>query len=253
LLVLNKSFAARAIFRFRPPLYPSTTYCFLQVPRQDLAAGRGEHKEQAMPADATLTTPSTHARLRRRHGSSPFSNGAWYRNTARDLAAPAVVAPASWQADAGGPASTALQRAVRWVGPHITRSAEAVKTTVRGAALLLLGGAFLFGGLGRLLDVGMATGVMGHLGAGPAVAASGAEMLVELAALILLLLGIHRWAGALVLAAVTFFAAYAASAVGASVVLPARLPVSDSFAFQIAVAVGFLLLAWADFRRSSMG
>ncbi len=119
---------------------------------------------------------------------------------------------------------------------------------LRGALVLGLAALYLLGGFARMLDIGFAGGAARHVGLAPAVLLSVAEVVLELAALAMLLLGIRRWLGALLLATFTLVAAYTAHRVAGSVVLPTRILGNGGLGPQIALALGFVLLALEDLR-----
>lgn len=107
---------------------------------------------------------------------------------------------------------------------------------------------YLFGGFARVLEIGYAGGAVQHVGFAGAALLSVAEVVVELGALAMLLLGIHRWLGALLLAALTVLAAVSASHFAGVVVLPTRIIAGDGLLLELGMAIGFLLVALEDFR-----
>jgi uncharacterized membrane protein YphA (DoxX/SURF4 family) len=83
--------------------------------------------------------------------------------------------------------------------------------TVRWVALLALCAAYLQGGIVKATDFAGAIAEMQHFGLAPAAPLALLTIVVEIGASVLILTGIHRWAGALVLAGFTFFATFVAN------------------------------------------
>ena len=121
-------------------------------------------------------------------------------------------------------------------------------TTIRWLALLALCAAYLQGGLNKALDFGGAIAEMQHFGLAPAVPLALLTIVVELGASLLILSGIYRWAGALVLAGFTLFATFVANRFW-EMVPPERFMAANSFFEHIGLIGGFILIAWHDLKQ----
>jgi uncharacterized membrane protein YphA (DoxX/SURF4 family) len=120
--------------------------------------------------------------------------------------------------------------------------------TVRRLALLALCAAYLQGGLDKALDFPAAVAEMQHFGLVPAAPMALVTIVVELGASALILSGIHRWAGALVLAGFTLCATFVANRFW-EVAPPERLMAANSFFEHIGLVGGFVLVAWFDLQQ----
>lgn len=116
---------------------------------------------------------------------------------------------------------------------------------LRWLALLLLCGAYLQGGLVKLLDFPGAVAEMAHFGLAPPVLFAALVIVLELGASALILSGRLRWLGALMLAAFTLAATFMANryweAQGHE-----RFMLMNAFFEHVGLAGGFLLVAWHD-------
>ena len=83
--------------------------------------------------------------------------------------------------------------------------------TIRWLALLALCGAYLQGGFDKAADFAGAVAEMQQVGLTPAAPLAAFSIVVELVASLLILTGIQRWAGALVLAGFTLGATFVAN------------------------------------------
>jgi len=119
---------------------------------------------------------------------------------------------------------------------------------IRWLALLALCAAYLQGGLDKALDFGGAIAEMQHFGLAPAVPLALLTIVVELGASLLILSGIYRWAGALVLAGFTLFATFVANRFW-EMVPPERFMAANSFFEHIGLIGGFILIAWHDLKQ----
>ena len=119
---------------------------------------------------------------------------------------------------------------------------------IRWLALLALCAAYLQGGLNKALDFGDAIAEMQHFGLAPAAPLALLTIVVELGASLLILSGIYRWAGALVLAGFTLFATFVANRFW-EMVPPERFMAANSFFEHIGLIGGFILIAWHDLKQ----
>jgi len=119
---------------------------------------------------------------------------------------------------------------------------------IRWLALLALCAAYLQGGLNKALDFGGAIAEMQHFGLAPAAPLALLTIVVELGASLLILSGIYRWAGALVLAGFTLFATFVANRFW-EMVPPERFMAANSFFEHIGLIGGFILIAWHDLKQ----
>ena len=115
-------------------------------------------------------------------------------------------------------------------------------------ALLGLCAAYIQGGLDKLLDFNAAVAGTQGFGLPFATAATAATIVTELAGSALILTGIHRWLGALWLAAFTLFATFVANRFW-ELLPPQRFMVENSFFEHLGLVGGFLLIAWLDLRK----
>ena len=120
---------------------------------------------------------------------------------------------------------------------------------VHFVALLGLCGAYIQGGLTKLLDFNAAVAETQSFGLPFAAVATTATIITELAGSALILTGIYRWLGALWLAGFTVFATLAANRFW-EMQPPQRFMVENSFFEHLGLTGGFLLVAWLDLRKS---
>ena len=114
--------------------------------------------------------------------------------------------------------------------------------------MLLLCAAYLQGGIDKVWDFQAAVAEMIHFGLpAPALFAT-LTIVVEFAAPALILFGVQRWAGALVLAGFTLIATFVANRFWEPGVTP-RLPIENAFFEHLGLVGGFLLIAWDDLRE----
>jgi uncharacterized membrane protein YphA (DoxX/SURF4 family) len=119
-------------------------------------------------------------------------------------------------------------------------------------ALLALCGAYLQGGLIKAADFAAAIEEMQHFGLAPAAPLAALTIGVEIGASLLILAGIYRWAGALVLAGFTILAAFVANRFW-EMAQPERLMAANAFFEHIGLAGAFVLVAWYDLKHRSAG
>jgi uncharacterized membrane protein YphA (DoxX/SURF4 family) len=117
--------------------------------------------------------------------------------------------------------------------------------TVRWLALLALCSAYLQGGFDKATDFAGAIAEMQHFGLAPAAPLVALTIVVEVGASLLILAGIQRWAGALVLAGFTLMATLVANRFW-EMVPPARFMAENGFFEHIGLVGGFVLVAWHD-------
>lgn len=120
--------------------------------------------------------------------------------------------------------------------------------TLRWLALLALCAAYLQGGLTKAFDFAGAIAEMQHFGVAPAAPLAVLTIAVEIGASLLILSGIYRWAGALVLAGFTLFATFVANRFW-EMAPPERFMAANSFFEHIGLIGGFVLVAWHDLRQ----
>lgn len=123
---------------------------------------------------------------------------------------------------------------------------------VRWLALLALCGAYLQGGLVKLLDFNGAQAEMAHFGLHPAHLAAAAVILLELGASALVLTGRLRWLGALALAGFTAAAALMANRYWEAPA-DARFMTMNAFYEHIGLAGAWVLVAWHDLTERTHG
>ena len=127
--------------------------------------------------------------------------------------------------------------------PHWTLS-----PAVRWIALLCLCAAYIQGGLFKLMDFDGAMGEMQHFGIAPAGLFAALTIVVEIGAPILILAGIWRWAGALLLAGFTVFATLLANRFW-EMSGQERFMTTNAFFEHIGLIGAFVLVAWMDLRE----
>ncbi len=120
---------------------------------------------------------------------------------------------------------------------------------LRWLALLALCGAYLQGGLVKLLDFDGAIAEMANFGLQPAAWFAVAVIALELGASAMVLGGFGRRWAALALAAFTVAASFMANAFW-TVEGPARGPQMNAFFEHLGLAGAWLLVAWSDERRA---
>jgi len=119
---------------------------------------------------------------------------------------------------------------------------------VHFVALLGLCGAYIQGGLTKLLDFNAAVAETQSFGLPFAAVATTATIITELAGSALILTGIYRWLGALWLAGFTLFATFVANRFW-EMQPPQSFMVENSFFEHLGLIGGFLLIAWLDLRK----
>ena len=119
---------------------------------------------------------------------------------------------------------------------------------VRWLALLALCAAYLQGGLNKAFDFAGAYAEMQHFGLPYAAMLAAISIAVELGASLLVLTGIFRWVGALVLAGFTLFATLVANRYW-EMVPPERFMAANAFFEHIGLVGGFVLVAWHDLKQ----
>ena len=130
------------------------------------------------------------------------------------------------------------------------RMSGTVARSIRWVALLGLCAAYLQGGFNKAVDFGGAIAEMEHFGLMPAVPFAVAIIVLELAASVMILSGIYRWAGALALAGFTLMATLVANRFW-EIAPPERFMAANSFFEHLGLIGGLLLVAWHDLDRRS--
>ena len=120
--------------------------------------------------------------------------------------------------------------------------------TIRWLALLALCAAYLQGGLTKAFDFAGAIAETQHFGLPYAAQLAALTIVVEIGASLLILIGIYRWAGALVLAGFTLFATFVANRFW-EMAPPERFMAANSFFEHIGLIGGFILVAWHDLKQ----
>ena len=120
--------------------------------------------------------------------------------------------------------------------------------TIQRLALLALCAAYLQGGLVKASDFAGAVGEMQHFGLAPAAPLAALTIAVELGASFLVLSGIWRAAGALVLGAFTLGATLVANRFW-ELAPPDRMMAANTFFEHVGLAGGFLFVAWHTFQQ----
>ncbi|WP_248293233.1 DoxX family membrane protein [Achromobacter sp. Bel] len=131
------------------------------------------------------------------------------------------------------------------LGRMTIRGAAITSRTVHWLALLALCGAYLQGGLVKLMDFDGAQAEMAHFGLHPAPLAAAAVILLELGASALVLSGRLRWLGALALAGFTAAAALMANRYWEAPA-NARFMSMNAFYEHFGLAGAWVLVAWHD-------
>ncbi len=114
--------------------------------------------------------------------------------------------------------------------------------------LLGLCAAYLQGGINKALDFPGAVAELAHFGLAPAAPLAAATIALELGASLMILLGFHRWAGALALAVFTAFATFLANRFWL-MAPPERFMAANAFFEHLGLVGGFVLVAWYDLRQ----
>jgi len=133
----------------------------------------------------------------------------------------------------------------------LARAIRPVATTQPVLVIALLGlcAAYIQGGLTKLLAFNAAVAETQSFGLPFATTATAATIVTELAGSALILVGIHRWLGALWLAGFTLFATCVANRFW-EMQPPQSFMVENSFFEHLGLIGGFLLVAWLDLRKS---
>ncbi|CAB3628452.1 DoxX family protein [Achromobacter marplatensis] len=134
----------------------------------------------------------------------------------------------------------------------MTMPAVFTSPAVRWLALLALCGAYVQGGLVKLMDFNGAQAEMAHFGLHPAHLAAAAVILLELGASALVLTGRLRWLGALALAGFTAAAALMANRYWEAPA-DARFMTMNAFYEHIGLAGAWVLVAWHDLTERTHG
>ncbi len=117
--------------------------------------------------------------------------------------------------------------------------------TIRWLALPALCAAYLQGGFDKATDFAGAIAENRHFVLEPAAPLAILTIVVEIGASLLILTGIQRWAGALVLAGFTLMATFVANRFW-EMMQPARFMAENGFFEHIGLVGGFVLVAWHD-------
>lgn len=112
-------------------------------------------------------------------------------------------------------------------------------------ALLALCAAYLQGGINKAMDFPGAIAEMQHFGLAPAAPLALATIAVELGASALVLSGLWRWAGALMLAGFTLLATLAANRFW-ELAQPERFMAANAFFEHLGLIGALVLVAWHD-------
>jgi uncharacterized membrane protein YphA (DoxX/SURF4 family) len=123
-----------------------------------------------------------------------------------------------------------------------------VSPWVRWLALLALCAAYLQGGFNKATDFAGAIAEMNHFGLTPAAPLAVLTIVVELGASAMILIGVYRWIGALVLAGFTLFATFVALRFW-EMAPPERFMAANSFFEHLGLVGAFVLVAWHDLER----
>jgi uncharacterized membrane protein YphA (DoxX/SURF4 family) len=116
---------------------------------------------------------------------------------------------------------------------------------VRWIALLGVCAAYLQGAIDKAFDFNSAVVGMQHLGLAPAVPLTMAVIALEFAASLLILSGIYRWVGAIMLAGFTLMADFIVNRFWEAAPA-ARFAMENSFFEHFGLIGAFILIAWHD-------
>lgn len=116
-------------------------------------------------------------------------------------------------------------------------------------ALVGLCAAYLQGGLNKAFDFQGAVGEMQHFGLAPAAPIAAAVIALELGASVLVLAGVHRWLGALALAAFTLAATFVAARYWELPTGHERFVMANTFYEHLGLVGGFVFVAVDDLAR----
>lgn len=116
---------------------------------------------------------------------------------------------------------------------------------VQRLALLAVCAAYLQGGINKALDFPGAIAEMKHFGLAPAGLLAAATIAVELGASALVLSGLWRWAGALMLAGFTLFATFTANRFW-EMAQPERFMAANAFFEHLGLIGALVLVGWHD-------
>jgi uncharacterized membrane protein YphA (DoxX/SURF4 family) len=119
-------------------------------------------------------------------------------------------------------------------------------------AMLGLCAAYLQGSLMKLFDFDSALGEMNHFGLAPAALFAVLVIVFELVASAMILTGFWRWLGALGLAGFTLLATFVALRFWEIPLGQDRLMATNAFFEHLGLTGGFLLVAWADLKASTV-
>lgn len=119
-------------------------------------------------------------------------------------------------------------------------------------ALLALCGAYLQGGLTKLLDWSGAMAEMRQFGLSPAPLIAGLTIALELLAPLMILTGLYRWAAALALAAFTLMATFLANRFW-EMTGTERFGATNAFFEHLGLVGAFVLIAWFDLKARADG
>lgn len=119
-------------------------------------------------------------------------------------------------------------------------------------ALLALCGAYVQGGLTKLLDWAGALAEMAHFGLSPAPLIAGLTIALELLAPLMILTGLYRCAAALALAAFTLMATFLANRFW-DMAGPERFGATNAFFEHLGLVGAFVLIAWFDLEARADG
>jgi uncharacterized membrane protein YphA (DoxX/SURF4 family) len=128
------------------------------------------------------------------------------------------------------------------------KPAPLLSTVIHWIALLCLCSAYLQGGLTKAFDLRAAVDEMKQFGLRPPAPLAIVVIVMEISASVLLLSGVLRWAGALVLGGFTLCATFVANRFW-SAPLPKRYATENTFFEHLGLVGGFILVAWYDLHR----
>lgn len=123
--------------------------------------------------------------------------------------------------------------------------------SIRTLLYLGLCSAYLQGGLNKLLDYPGAVAEMAHFSLTPPDFFAVAVILLELICPLMILLGVFRWLGALILAGFTLGATLMALRFWEMSVGEARTITANTFFEHLGLCSAFLLIVWQEFNTSA--